>query len=134
MPNLNATKIGTKNYVSLSTKTVREAKDILKPKTLLEMIGKVSEDTRGKLKNTKNAFSVTLNKELAIPVELLVLLNLLMVCNNSDETGFPLQLKTIAQLKLFNHKNRSRNSSTPLMVASNDTKQRKSHLLFSTLS
>ena len=26
MPNLNATKVGTKNYVSLNTKTVQEAK------------------------------------------------------------------------------------------------------------
>ena len=39
MPNLNATKVGTKNYVSLNTKTVQEAKGILKPYTLLENDG-----------------------------------------------------------------------------------------------
>ena len=39
MPNLNAIKVGTKNYVSLNTKTVQEAKGILKPYTLLENDG-----------------------------------------------------------------------------------------------
>ena len=52
IPNLIDTKIGTKYYASLNTKTVQEAKGILKPYTLLENDGEGFGETRGKLKNT----------------------------------------------------------------------------------
>ena len=90
MPNLNATKIGTKNYVSLNTKTVQEAKGILKPYTLLENDGESSGGNTTKTEEyiSKNKFYRILNKELAVPVELLVLLNLLIVGNSNEETFF----------------------------------------------
>ena len=74
-------------------------------------IEKILKKIQEKL-NIKNEFCGTLDKELAVPAELLVLLNLLMVGNSSDETGFFLQVKTIAQINLFNHKNENESNST----------------------
>ena len=93
MLNLSATKIGTKNYVSLNTKTTEEAKDISKPQTLLELNEKISRKIQEKLKNINDEICRTLDKELAVPAELLVLLNLLMVGNSSDKTGFTVHVK-----------------------------------------
>lgn len=54
---------------------------------------KISKEIQEKLKNIKNQFCGTLDKKLAVPAELLVLKNLLMVGNSSDENSFSLQCK-----------------------------------------
>ena len=52
-----------------------------------------------------------------------------MVGNSSNETGFSLPVKTIAQVILYNHKTRNRTSSTTVSGHQRHTAEKESHFL-----
>ena len=103
--------------------------DLLKPQTLLELMEKIATQIRSKLRDTKNEFTGSFNEEVSVPSELMILLNLLMVGSSSNETGFSLPVKTIAQVILYNHKTRNRNSSTTVSGHQRHTAEKESPFL-----
>ena len=113
----------------MKTKTGQQAEDLLKPLTLLELMEKIATQIRSKLRDTKNEFTGPFTEEASVPSELMILLNLLMVGNSSNETGFSLPVKTIVQVILYNHKTRNRNSSTTVSGHQRHTAEKESPFL-----
>ena len=114
VPGLNDQKFGNKLYVSFKTKTAKEAETLLKPPSLLEALEQITRQIRNKLKDTiskHDDFSGSFDEEISMPSELLVLLNLLLYGSSFDDTGFSLPVKTLAQIILFNFKNKMTTSS-----------------------
>ena len=75
---------------------------------------KVTKEIRSKLRDTVTDFTVSFTNELLLPSEVMVSLNLLLFGNSSDEFGFSLPVKAIAQIILSNVKRwvRSNSAST----------------------
>ena len=92
------------NYVSIREKTGKDTEELLNPRTLCDMMEKISKAIRVKLKNAKNEFNGSFIEESPLPCELLILLNLLMNGSNHEEPGFSLPVKTLAQITLHNHR------------------------------
>ena len=114
VPGLTDTKLHGVNYVSLREKTGKDAEELLHPRTLYDMIERVSKEIRTKLKDVEYDFNGSFMGESNLPCELLLLLDLLMNGSSHDghdETGFSLSVKTLAQIIFYNHRKRQRKDS-----------------------
>ena len=76
----------------------------MNPRTLYDVMERISKAIRIKLKNVKNEFNGSFMEESPLPCELLILLNLLMNGSNDEEPGFSLPVKALAQIILYNHR------------------------------
>ena len=57
VPGLNDSKLHGVNYVSIREKTGKNAEELLNPRTLYDMMERISKAIRIKLKNVKNEFN-----------------------------------------------------------------------------
>ena len=64
VPGLNNQKIGKKLYISLKTKSTIEVEERLKPQTLIDMMQKVTRQTKSKLRDTVTDFAGSFTNEL----------------------------------------------------------------------
>ena len=76
----------------------------MNPRTLYDVMERISKAIRIKLKNAKNEFNGSFMEKSPLPCELLILLNLLMNGSNDEEPGFSLPVKALAQIILYNHR------------------------------
>ena len=109
MPDLVDHTICNKKYVSFKKKLDKEAnKKILNPESFVGVMEAVTQQIREKMNDISNKFDGNLTEESianAVPPELLILINYLVNGHNDTlEKGFPLPVKTIAQIIMFNHK------------------------------
>ena len=109
VPDLNDSKLHGINYISLKRKTGSEAAELINPRTLIEMMERISKEIRLKLRDLTNTFDGSFVEEPPLPDELLILLNLLVSGSSDDhENGFSLPIKTLAQIIFYNHKRQTR--------------------------
>ena len=64
VPGLNNQKIGKTLYISLKTKSTIEVEERLQPQTLIDMMQKVTRQTRSKLRDTVTDFAGSFTNEL----------------------------------------------------------------------
>ena len=75
------------------------------------MMERVSKEIRVNLRDLTTKFDGSFVEESPLPSELLILLNLLINGSSNDgenENGFPLPIKTLAQIIFYNHKKQTR--------------------------
>ena len=104
VPGLNNSKLHRANYVSLREKTGEDAVELLNPRTLYDMMERISKAIRIKLKNVKNEFHGSFMEESPMARELLILLNLLINGSNHEEPGFSSPIKFLAKIIFYNHR------------------------------
>ena len=90
--------------MSIRQKTGNDAEELLDPRTLYDMMKRISKTIRIKLKNVKKEFNGSLMEVSPLPRELLILLNLLMSGSNHKDSGFSLLVKALVQIILYNHR------------------------------
>ena len=83
--------------MSIREKTGKGAEKRLNPRTLYDMMERISKAIQIKLKNLKNEFNGSFMEESLLPYEMLILLNLLMNRSNYKEPGFSLPVKALAK-------------------------------------
>ena len=110
---LNDSKLHGVDYVSIREKTGKDANELLNPRTLYDMMERISKAIRIKLKNLKNEFNGSFMEKSPLPCELLILLNLLMNGSNPEKPGFSLPVKALAQIILYNHRIQGRRRESP---------------------
>ena len=84
VPDLNDSKLHGENYVSIREKTGKDAEEILNPRTLYDMMERISKAIQIKLKNGKNECNGYFMEESPLPCELLILL---INGSNHEEPG-----------------------------------------------
>ena len=88
VPVLNDSKLHGVNYVSIKEKNGKDAEELLNPRTLYDMMERISKAIRIKLENVNNEFKGSFMKESPLPCKLLILLNQLTNGSNHEEPGF----------------------------------------------
>ena len=92
------------NCVSIKEKTGKDAEELLNPRTLYDMMERMSEAIRIKLKNVKNELNGPFIEESPLPCEFVILLNVLLNGSNHEELGFSLPVKSQTQIILYKHR------------------------------
>ena len=84
VPDLNDSKLHGENYVSIREKTGKDAEEISNPRTLYDMMERISKAIQIKLKNGKNECNGSFMEESPLLCELLILL---INGSNHEEPG-----------------------------------------------
>ena len=85
---------------------------MLQSQTLIDLMQKVTNEIRSKLRTTVTDFTGSFTHELSLTSELMVQFLNLLFGNSCDEFEFSLPVKAIAQIILYNTKGWVRSDST----------------------
>ena len=118
--------------MSIREKTGKDAEKLLNPRTLHDMMERISKAIQKKLKNLKNEFNGFFMEESPLPCEMLILFNLLINRSNHEEPDFSLLLKALAKI-IYTVRESKEGEESHLENRINDVTQIKNSHFFFTL-